>query len=198
MGHADGDTRPGLLLILSGPSGTGKSTIVQQMLDQGEFPIEFSVSATSRPPRPGEVEAKDYYFVSAEQFRALRDRGELLEYAQVHDRWYGTPRKPVEEALARGRWMLLEIDVQGHRQVKKMVPEAVSFFVRTQDLTVYENRLRQRGTESDREIEQRLDVVRQELSHAREYDFQIVNEDIDQAVRTWRTLLLGIRSERCS
>lgn len=185
--------KTGLLLVVSGPSGGGKSTLVQRLIDTRSFPITFSVSATSRAPRPGEIPGKDYHFVEREEFLAMRSRGEFLEHAEVHEQFYGTMRQPVVEALHRGDWVLLEIDVQGHRQVKQMMPEAVSFFIRAADLATYEQRLRGRGSESEEQIAVRLNNVRRELACAVEYDFQIFNEDLDQALRTWRTLLVGIR-----
>ncbi|MBX9653152.1 guanylate kinase [bacterium] len=199
MSSPGGDPRPtsrGLLLVLSGPSGSGKSTLVRRLLEPGDLPVSFSVSATSRPPRPGEVPGEDYIFLSRDEFLAMRERGEFLESAAVHENLYGTPRQPVEEAIGRGEWVLLEIDVQGHQQVKDLMPEAISFFIRASDLSVYEDRLRGRNTESEAEIALRMDNVRAELSRAVEYDFQIVNEDIEQAIRMWRTLLAGIQSLR--
>jgi guanylate kinase len=189
------DTR-GLLVILSGPSGSGKSTLVHRLLSLVEFPITFSVSATSRPPRPGEKAGKDYLFLPRDEFLRMRDAGEFIESAEVHGNLYGTPRLPVEEAINAGRWMVLDIDVEGHRQVKALMPEAVSFFVRAGSLETYEARLRARGTESDRQIAIRMDAVRRELASATSYDYQIVNDDLEQAARTWRTLLQGVQAAR--
>ena len=187
-------TAPGLLLVVSGPSGSGKSTLVHRLLDSCEWPISFSVSATSRPPRPGEVPGEDYIFLSREEFLAMQGRDEFLESAAVHDNLYGTPKQPVEEAIGRGEWVLLEIDVQGQQQVKRLMPEAISFFIRASSLGEYEDRLRGRNTESEAEIALRMDAVRRELAHAVEYDFQIVNEDVEQAIRMWRTLLAGLKT----
>ena len=188
----------GLLLVVSGPSASGKSTLVEKIVGSGEFPIRFSVSATSRDPRPGEVPGKDYIFVSRETFLEMRERGEFLESAEVYDRLYGTPRQPVEEAVARGEWVLLEIDIQGHAQVKQAWPEAISFFVRAGDLATYEERLRSRGTESDEQVALRIENIKAELGEARHYDYQIVNDCLEQAARTWRTLLAGIRARQSS
>lgn len=182
----------GKLIVVSGPSGSGKSTLVRELLSAGDFPIEFSVSATSRTPRAGEIDGKHYRFLRRDQFLEMVGRGEFLEHAEVFGNLYGTPRRPVEKALAEGRWVLLEIDVQGHRQVKNAMPEAVSFFVRTPSLEGYEERLRSRGTETEEAIARRLADVRVELAAAPEYDYQIVNETVPQAVRTLRTLLRGL------
>lgn len=184
--------RPGLLMVVSGPSGSGKSTLVHRLLAAKEFPIQFSVSATSRPPRPGEVDGVDYYFVSKEKFEAMRGAGELLEHACVHGNLYGTPRAPVDQAVRQGAWVLLEIDVQGYRQVKSLVPSAVGFFVRAGSLEAYADRLAHRNTESADQRRVRLENVQAELACAPEYDFQIVNDDVEQAMRTWKTLLLGL------
>jgi guanylate kinase len=187
-------TSPGLLLVVSGPSGSGKSTLVHRLLEEAGFPIQFSVSATSRPPRPGEVDGVDYFFVSPDSFEEMSRTGELLESACVHGNLYGTPRGPIEKGLQAGAWILLEIDVQGYRQVKTILPGAIGFFIRAGSLEAYANRLKQRNTESDRELQIRLDNVATELASATEYDFQIVNDDIDQAIRTWKTLLRGLVS----
>lgn len=186
----------GLLLVVSGPSGSGKSTLVQQILKEQEFPIRFSVSATSRAPRPGEVDGQHYRFLANDEFVEQAKRGEFLEYAEVHGHYYGTPRGPVEEILADGGWVLLEIDVQGHRQVKERKPDAVSFFLRTPGMDEYEERLKNRGTETPEVIARRVAQARAELAAAADYDFQVVNETIEQAVRTFRTLLWGVVSQR--
>lgn len=197
MDEANG-RRPerGFLLIVSGPSGAGKSALVGDLLALGEFPIEFSVSATSRDPRPGETDGVQYHFVSRERFEAMRQAGEFLESAEVHGQLYGTPRGPIETALRAGRWILLEIDVQGHEQVKAAMPEALSFFIRAPSPEVYEQRLRIRGTETDTAIAKRLADAQDQFLHAGEYDFQIVNETLPQALRTFRTLLVGIQSQQ--
>lgn len=157
------------------------------------MPVQFSVSATSRAPRPGEREAEHYYFLTRHDFEEMREQGKLLEWAQVHGNLYGTPREAVERLLDQGTWVLLDIDIQGHRQVKEAMPEAVSFFVRLPSLQGYEERLRARATESERELSQRLADVRSQLEQAGDYDFQIVNDKVSQAVRTLETLLCGLR-----
>lgn len=187
---------PGLLLIVSGPSGGGKSTLVRELMKAGDFPIDFSVSATSRGPRPGEKDGVHYHFFSRERFEVMRERGEFLEHAEVHGNLYGTPREPVLRSLEQGRWILLEIDVQGHRQVKAALPESVSFFIRTPSIEEYQHRLARRGTESAEVIARRVAVAAAELKDAPEYDFQIVNEHVPQSVRTFRTLLHGLKYER--
>lgn len=186
----------GLLLIVSGPSGSGKSTLVRELLRDGEFPITFSISATSRPPRPGETDGVHYHFLAREEFERRVAEGAFLEHAVVHGNLYGTPKAPVEAALDQGRWVLLEIDVQGYRQVKSAMPEAIGFFVRAPAREGYEERLRGRGTESAESIARRLADADRELAHAAEYDFQIVNESVPQAVRALRVLLWGLESQK--
>ncbi|MFO0948772.1 MAG: guanylate kinase [Planctomycetota bacterium] len=187
---------PGMLLIVSGPSGSGKSTLVGELLASGEFPIAFSVSATSRAPRAGEIDGKQYCFLTRARFEEMRGRGEFLEHAEVHGNLYGTPAEPVRRQLAQGQWVLLEIDVQGHQQVKRVMPEAVSFFVRTPSAKGYEQRLKERGTDSPETIARRVAHAEQELAQAADYDFQIVNESVPQAVRTMKTLLWGLLYQR--
>lgn len=187
---------PGRLLVVSGPSGGGKSTLIQRLLETVDFPLAYSVSATTRPPRPGEADGREYHFLSRDQFEEMRRRGEFLETARVHENLYGTPKKPVESALQAGQWMLLEIDVQGHRQVKEWTPLAVSFFIRAGSIDAYAKRLRARGTENEEAVAGRLRSVQRELDAAVEFDFQIVNDDLEQALRTWRTLLAGLRVQQ--
>jgi guanylate kinase len=194
--HPANQPNPGLLLIVSGPSGGGKSTLVRELMQEGNFPIDFSVSATSRSPRPGEEDGIHYHFYSRERFEELRESGEFLEHAEVHGNLYGTPRGPVLQSIEKGRWILLEIDVQGHRQVKKAMNDAVSFFIRTPSLEEYQKRLIRRGTESPEVIARRVADATRELRDAPEYDYQIVNESIPQAVATFRTLLHGLKYER--
>lgn len=186
----------GLLLIVSGPSGSGKSTLVKSLVRAAEFPIVFSVSATSRPPRPGEVDGRDYRFVGRERFEELRLAGEFLESAEVHGNLYGTLARPVEAMLADGKWMLLEIDCEGHRQVKARMPDAVSIFVRAPSLEEYERRLIQRGTETPADVARRVADAKAQLLEAPTYDYQLVNESVPQAERTLRTLLLGLKALR--
>lgn len=185
---------PGMLLIVSGPSGSGKTTLVQGLIRSGEFPLEFSVSATSRTPRPGETDGVQYRFVDRQRFEQMKSTGDFLESAQVHGNLYGTLRQPVETALAAGKWMLLEIDCEGHRQVKQKMPDAVSIFVRAPSLEAYEQRLRQRGTETEQNIRRRVDDAKTQLLEAHEYDFQLVNETVPQAGRTLSTLLWGLKA----
>ena len=186
----------GKLIVVSGPSGSGKSTIVKEVLHSKEFPIDFSVSATSRLPRNGEANGKDYFFVTRPEFEKMRLENGLLEWAEVHGNLYGTPIGPVKNSLENGKWILLEIDVQGHRQVKKLMPECWSFFIRAPNDEEYRSRLQKRGTETEADFERRLQDAKEQLKHASEYDFQILNESVPQAVNTFKMVLLGIQARK--
>lgn len=172
------------LVVLSGPSGSGKTTVVKGLLDAAHLPLMKSVSATTRPPRAGEVDGVDYHFLTHEEFERRRNDGDFIEHAEVHGtgQLYGTLRSEVEQAHAVGAWALLEIDVNGAMQVMQKYPSAVTIFLRTPSTDVFEQRLRSRGTESDEVITQRLKTARNELVCADRYRFQVVNDDLDRAV----------------
>ena len=168
------------VFIVSGPSGSGKSTLVQRLR---ELPhMMFSVSSTTRPPRGTESPGKCYDFISEAEFRRKVAAGEFLEYAQVFGRhWYGTPRRFVDEARRTGCDLVLEIDVQGMEQVKKSLPEAIAIFIVPPSRQDLERRLRSRGQDSDEAIARRLERARQEMARAVEYDFVVVNDDLERA-----------------
>lgn len=176
--------RPGKLIIISGPSGVGKDTLLKRVLRQCPGPLTASISATTRPPRKGERDGVDYHFLDEAQFAGRRERGEFLECFQVYKRghWYGTLKSEVTPSLKAGKWVVLEIDVQGALAVAERFPDAVTVFVRTASLEELERRLRARGTESEEEIQERLRVANQELGHADRYRYQVINEDLDTAV----------------
>ena len=167
------------LVVVSGPSGVGKSTIVRGLLERSGD-MELSVSMTTRRARRGENEGTEYRFVSPEQFRAARDGGELLEWAEVHGNLYGTPAAFVERTLARGRNVLLEIDVQGGMSVKKRVPEAVLIFLLPPSRRELERRLRGRATDDEETIRRRLENAERELELYQHYDYLVVNEDVER------------------
>jgi guanylate kinase len=174
----------GKLLIFSGPSGAGKTTVLQELLKRSPRRLVMSVSATTRPKRPGEQDGVAYHFLTPEEFHRRRMQGDFLECFEVFGRgyWYGTPRREVLRSLAAGEWIVLEIDVQGMQQVLAEFPEAVTFFVRPESLAELERRLRDRGTESEEAIQRRLEVARHEWQFVRQYKFEIVNHTVDQAV----------------
>ncbi|MCR9294265.1 MAG: guanylate kinase [bacterium] len=174
---------PGQLVIVSGPSGAGKSTVLRQLLECCDLPLEMSVSATTRAPRPGEEDGRDYHFVSLEQFHAMRENGEFLECMHVFGRdWYGTLAAQVDQALADGKWIILEIDVQGALSVMKRRDDTLSFFVHPGSRSELEHRLRSRKTEDEQAIQRRLEVADEELSALSYYDYEIINRDVNVAV----------------
>ncbi len=187
--------RPGRLIVLSGPSGSGKSTVIARALASGDLPIRRSVSVTTRPPRPGEQDGVDYYFWTPEQFDQALRQGEFLEWAEIHGHRYGTLKREVERHLNDGYSVLLEIDVQGARQIRQLFPEAVMIFLRAPDLADYEQRLRQRGTEDEASLQRRLAAACQELAEASNYQYQLVNRDLEQTVAEFRELLHSILAQ---
>ncbi len=179
----------GPLIILSGPSGTGKSTVIDQVMKVTTLPLRVSVSATTRKPRQGEQGGIHYYFWTTELFEREVRAGEFLESAEVHGERYGTLRREVEPFRQRGTGVILDIDVQGARTVRKQIPEAVLVFMRTSAFETYAQRLRFRGTEDESRIQARLATARQELACAHEYDFEIINDDLTVAVESFRAIL---------
>ena len=173
------------LLIVSGPSVVGKGTLLRRVLAESGLPLVMSVSATTRTPRPGEVDGKEYHFLSSDEFESKRLAGEFLECFEVFGTgtWYGTLRKTVENELAADRWVVLEIDVQGAKKVKEQFPKALSFFIEPKNWDVLQERLRGRGTETEESMQRRLATAMEELQHADEFEHRIVNDDLDTAVR---------------
>ena len=182
--------RRGRLFVVSGPSGAGKGTVVESAL--AERPdIFLSISATTRPPRAGERSGVHYNFVPVEEFLAMRDRGDLLEHAEVYGQHKGTPRRPVEEALAAGRDVLLEIDVQGARTVQEAMPEAILVFVQPPSKEELVRRLRRRGTENPADVQRRLEAWDEEMAARSSYDHVVVNDRLEDAVRALLRILAG-------
>lgn len=170
------------LIIVSGPSGSGKSTLIRQVLNQRRRPLRLSVSATTRGMRAGERPGVDYFFLSKEEFEAEIEAGGFLEYARVHENYYGTLSREVEPYLSQGIGVILDIDVQGAEQVRRKYPANVSIFVKAGSLDSYEQRLRARGTETEEAIKRRVANARQELALANEYDYQVTNDDLSDAL----------------
>jgi guanylate kinase len=177
------------LIIVSGPSGSGKSTVIDRVLAQGDLPLHLSVSATTRSARAGERDGVHYHFWQEAQFEAQIQAGAFLEWAQVHGFYYGTLRREVEPYRRQGRLVILDIDVQGADQVRRNTGGVVSVFLRSPSLSTYEERLRKRGTEDEAAIARRLAAARRELERAGEYDYQIVNDDLERAVREFHDIL---------
>lgn len=180
----------GKLYIVSGPSGAGKGTLVRAVL--GRVPdIWLSVSVTTRRPRPGEEDGKHYIFLSAEDFDDLVEQDGLLEWADVHGSRYGTPRAPVEEAIAQGKRAVLEIDPQGAFQVKKCMPESELIFITPPVFEDLKDRLQGRGSETESEIERRLGDARSEMKFADTYDFVVINDDVRRAADELAAIIEG-------
>lgn len=188
--------RRGLLLILSSPSGAGKSTLTKRLM-AWDPSIRFSVSATTRPPRPGEVDGTDYYFRSRPEFETLVAAGQMLEHAEVFGNLYGSPRGPVEAAMAEGRDTVFDIDWQGGQQIKQaMRDDVVSIFILPPSIAELENRLRKRAQDSDEVIAGRMAKSRDEISHWAEYDYVLVNRDLDAAEDELRAIVKAERLRR--
>jgi guanylate kinase len=174
-------------IVLAAPSGTGKTTIAHRLVEgTGEF--VFSVSATTRQPRKGERNGMDYEFMTREGFQAMVERGEFAEWAEVHGNFYGTPRRTLEEATARGEFVVLDIDVQGARQIRTAFPDALLVFVIPPSAEVLVSRLTKRGTEADEEVVRRLRNARKELARATDFDHVVVNDDLERAVEEVRSV----------
>lgn len=178
----------GLLLVVSAPSGGGKGTILKELFAQDDN-LRLSVSATTRAPRPGEEHGKQYYFISREEFESLISQNKMLEHAEYVGNYYGTPRDPVEEWLAAGNDVVLEIEVQGGAQVKKLMPECVSIFILPPSMKILEERLRGRGTEAEETVQKRLSTARREIPQAKEYDYIVFNDRLEDAVDDIQAIL---------
>jgi guanylate kinase len=189
--------RRGLLLILSSPSGAGKSTLARRLM-QWDPTIRFSVSATTRPPRPGEEDGREYYFRSRQEFETMVETGDMLEHAEVFGNLYGSPKAPVQAAMDVGRDTLFDIDWQGGQQIRNssLGRDVVSVFVLPPSIAELEHRLRSRAQDSDEVIAGRMAKSRDEISHWAEYDYVIVNRDIDSAFNELTTILQAERLRR--
>jgi len=184
----------GRLYVVSAPSGAGKTSLVKALMER-EPGIGFSVSYTTRKPRPNEVAGRDYHFVSPERFQEMAADNEFLEHAQVFDNYYGTGVRAVEEALANGEQLLLEIDWQGARQVRARLPEACSIFILPPSRSALEQRLKARSTDSDAVIERRLRDAAEDLTHWQEFDYVVVNDRFEQALEDLLSVVAN-RGER--
>jgi guanylate kinase len=188
-------SRRGLVLILSSPSGAGKTTLTRNIVREHEALL--SVSVTTRPRRPSEIDGVHYRFIDKEDFLAMRDRGDLLEWAEVHSNYYGTPRRPVEQALAAGDDMIFDIDWQGTRQVVKAMPDdVVTVFILPPSMAELQTRLERRAEDPPEAIAKRLENARSEIERWQEYDYVLVNEDLDRAFNDLTAILRAERLKR--
>jgi guanylate kinase len=189
--------RRGLMLVLSSPSGAGKTTISRKLLAIERERMLLSVSVTTRAPRPGEVEGRDYYFIDKAKFAAMVAKGELLEHANVFGNMYGTPRAAVEAALAKGTDVLFDIDWQGTQQLRERARiDVVSIFVLPPDMETLEKRLRQRAQDTEEVVQGRMAKAADEMSHWAEYDYIVVNRDIEACTDQVRGILIAERLKR--
>ncbi len=188
--------RRGMMLVLSSPSGAGKSTLTRQLVAE-ESDIKLSISVTTRPKRPSEIEGRHYHFIGIEDFRAMRERGDLLESAEVHGNFYGTPKKPVEDALGAGRDVLFDIDWQGAKQLMgKMRRDVVAVFVLPPSMAELKGRLDRRAEDSAETIARRLKNARDEIAQWGAYDYLIVNDDLERAYYSLKAILAAERLRR--
>jgi guanylate kinase len=188
--------RRGLMLVMSSPSGAGKTTISRALLERDSH-IAMSVSCTTRPPRPGEVDGKDYHFITVDTFHQMVEAKGFLEHAKVFDNYYGTPREPVEQVLRSGRDVLFDIDWQGTQQVRHNAREdLVSVFILPPSVAELERRLRNRAQDSDEVVKKRMAKAGDEMSHWPEYDYIIVNTDIDRSIAQVQAILEAERLKR--
>ncbi len=178
----------GMLMILSGPAGSGKDTVLASVYKLMPDMVQ-SVSMTTRAPREGEKDGVDYYFVSHECFEAAIKENKMLEYAQYGVNYYGTPKEAVDRMLNEGKIVVLKIEVQGARNIRNIYPDAISIFITPPNMSVLEHRLRKRGTESDEDIERRLKIAADELSNINEYDYIVINDELENAVNDVKTII---------
>lgn len=189
-------TNKGLLVVFSGPSGTGKGTVMKALLEQDPN-LRLSVSATTRKPRPGEEDGREYHFLSKEEFDGMVRSGRMLESACYCGNYYGTPAEPIERWTAEGHDVFLEIEVQGGAQVEEKMPDAVSIFVLPPSLEELEKRLRGRGTEAEETVQKRLKAARGEIPYAEKYDYVVVNDSVSQAAEQIQKILSAEKCRSC-
>lgn len=185
--------KKGILFVVSGPSGCGKDSIVRQLLKRKKN-LWLSISCTSRKPRPGEIDGKDYYFLNKAQFEEKIENGELLEYAQYSDNYYGTPKEHIEEHLNRGEDVVLVIEIIGALKIKELLPDTLFIFILPPSMEELKRRLEGRGTESKDKIDQRFRRAYEEINAVNDYNYVVVNDEIEKAVEKIEAILL---SEKC-
>lgn len=186
-------SQQGMMIVLSGPSGAGKGTLKNEYMKRHNNAV-FSVSMTTRPPRPGEIDGTDYYFTNQAAFQSILANEGFLEWAQVHGEYYGTPKQFALNTLAENKDIVLDIDVQGALQVKKSYPQALMIFIIPPSVEILEQRLRRRGTETEEKIQRRLSNAKKELSLMNQYDYVVINTTIEEAYQRLNAI---ITAEKC-
>lgn len=181
-------TEKGMLITVSGPSGSGKGTVLSELIKKRDD-VKISVSMTTRQKRNGEIDAVNYYFVAKDYFEKKISEGSMLEYAQYAGNYYGTPKEPVDEMLKAGKAVILEIDVQGADKIKEIYPDVIRIFIMPPSASVLERRLRGRNTEDEETINHRLVIAKGEMKMASEYDFIVINDELDSAVKDVETII---------
>lgn len=196
MLNEDHCRRRGIMFVLSSPSGAGKTTITRRLLES-DSGLEMSVSMTTRPKRSDEIDGRDYYFAEESRFRKMIENGEFLEYAKVFGHWYGTPREPVEDAMAEGRDVVFDIDWQGRGQLAETMPnEIVQVFILPPTWEELEQRLRRRAQDPDDVVAARMAEANDEMSHFVDYDYVVINSSLDEAVNRVQSILVAERQRR--
>ena len=183
--------KEGLLILFSGPSGVGKDTVLDVVLNKNKD-LQKSISLTTRKIRENETDGKDYYFISVPEFERMITDGEVLEYAQYGSNLYGTPKGPVDKWLSEGKNVILKIEVQGAESIKKLYPDSIGIFLLPPSMEVLENRLRSRGTEDEEDVKKRLEIAQSEMRKSKNYDYFVINEDIDCASDDVLTIIKAI------
>lgn len=172
--------REGMLVLFSGPSGVGKDTVLDIILSKDEY-LQRSVSLTTREMRLGEINGEDYYFITKDEFLKMVQDGQVLEYAQYGENIYGTPKAPVDKWLKEGKTVILKIEVKGAQKIREIYPDALSIFLLPPSMQILEDRIRGRGTEDEQDINRRLEIAKNEILRSADYDFVVVNDDLDEA-----------------
>lgn len=191
QGFRDMVNKNGMLIVFSGPSGVGKDTVLDVVLKK-DTSLQKSISLTTRDKRENEVDGRDYYFVTKNDFEELIEKGEVLEFAQYGSNLYGTPKAPVDKWLSEGKVVILKIEVQGTAKIRELYPDAVAIFLLPPSMAELENRLRSRGTEDESSVQKRLNIAHEEMKRSVDYDFFVINDDLESAANDVLTIVKAL------